>query len=114
MTAKSPVFTHLAATINGLSTIRACNKQEILQREFDYFQDIHSGCSYISITTLSIFGLYIDSLSAIFMACIVFYYMLFETDAPAVKIGLAVSQAMRLTGVLPWGASFILFFAIYE
>lgn len=84
--------------MNGLPTIRAYNKQEILQSEFDHFQDVHSGCWYMSITTVAVFGLYVDILSSIFMACIVFYYMLFETDAPAVKIGLAISQAMSLTG----------------
>lgn len=101
-TAKSPVFTHLAATINGLPTIRAYNKQEILQHEFDNFQDIHSGCCFLSISTVSTFGLYMDALSATFMACIVFYYMLFETDVAAVKIGLAISQAMSLAGLMPW------------
>lgn len=88
LTARSPVFTHLGATLSGLPTIRAYNKEEILKNEFDNFQDVHSGCWYMSISTVSIFGLYVDTLSSIFMACIVFYYMLFEIDAPAVKIGL--------------------------
>lgn len=35
---KSPAFVHLAATINGLSTIRAFGAQEILIREFDQHQ----------------------------------------------------------------------------
>lgn len=89
--------------MNGLPTIRAYNKQAILQNEFDHFQDVHSGCWYMSITTVSMFGLYMDTLSAIFMTCIVFYFMLFETEAPAVKIGLSISQALSLTGLLPWG-----------
>jgi ATP-binding cassette, subfamily C (CFTR/MRP), member 4 len=35
---KSPAFVHLAASINGLSTIRAFNAQEILIKEFDQHQ----------------------------------------------------------------------------
>lgn len=35
---KSPAFVHLAATINGLSTVRAFNAQEILIKEFDQHQ----------------------------------------------------------------------------
>ena len=35
---KSPAFVHLAATINGLSTIRAFGAQEVLIKEFDQHQ----------------------------------------------------------------------------
>lgn len=36
--AKSPAYVHLAATINGLSTVRAFGAQEILRKEFDQHQ----------------------------------------------------------------------------
>lgn len=36
--AKSPTFTHLAATLNGLSTVRAFNAEELLKNEFDHHQ----------------------------------------------------------------------------
>lgn len=39
---RSPVFSHLTATINGLATIRARNIQNILSNEFDRLQDAHS------------------------------------------------------------------------
>lgn len=102
-TTRSPIFTHLGATLNGLTTIRSCNKQEILQNEFDHILDIHSGCYFTVLATSGTFGLYIDMLSTIFMTCLVTYYMLFDIEAEAVKIGLAISQVMKLTGLLPWG-----------
>lgn len=36
--AKSPAYIHLAATINGLSTVRAFNAEKILSKEFDQHQ----------------------------------------------------------------------------
>jgi ABC-type multidrug transport system fused ATPase/permease subunit len=36
--AKSPAYVHLASTINGLSTVRAFNAEEILAKEFDQHQ----------------------------------------------------------------------------
>lgn len=41
-TAKSPVFSQMAATLTGISTIRACKASERLALEFDHLQDVHS------------------------------------------------------------------------
>lgn len=35
---RSPAYVHLAATINGLSTVRAFGAQDILRKEFDQHQ----------------------------------------------------------------------------
>jgi len=37
-TARSPVFTHINSTINGLTTIRAFQAEVALSKEFDDFQ----------------------------------------------------------------------------
>lgn len=95
-----------------MTTIRAYNKQEILQKEFDHIQDLHSSCYFLLYGTATMFGLYVDLLSTIFMTCIVSYYMLFETDASAVVVGLAISQVMTLTGLLPWGEKVLCTFEI--
>lgn len=105
--AKSPVYTHLAATLNGLSTVRACNKQDILKREFDNHQDTHTACWYMVISTTSLFGLSLDIMCTILTAFITFYYMLIEPNASGVEIGLAVSQILKLGGLVTWGAIFI-------
>lgn len=91
------------ATLNGLPTIRAFNKQEILRKEFDNFQDMHSACWFVNIGTTSAFGLSLDTLCTVYIACIIFYYMFIDVGAASAKIGLAISQALNLTGFVPWG-----------
>lgn len=103
ITAKSPAFTHLAATLNGLSTVRAYNNEGILRKEFDNLQDIHTACWYMSVSTTSLFGFSLDIICTMFIACIIYYYMIIEPNASGEKIGLAVSQAINLTGLVPWG-----------
>lgn len=101
--AKSPAFTHLAATLNGLPTVRAYKTEEILKKEFDNHQDIHSACWYMSLSTTSAFGLALDTLCVLFTTSIIFYYIIFDTEASGEKIGLAVTQAMGLSGMVQWG-----------
>lgn len=93
----------MAATLNGLSTVRAYKAEEILKREFDNHQDTHSGCWYMVISTNSVFGFSLDMMCLIFTSCIIFYYMLFDTGVSGEKIGLAVTQALSLTGMVQWG-----------
>ncbi len=42
ITARSPVFTHLSTSLNGLTTVRAHKSEVVFQRVFDDYQDIHS------------------------------------------------------------------------
>lgn len=42
-TARSPVFSHLSSSLQGLWTIRAFKAEERFQQAFDAHQDLHSG-----------------------------------------------------------------------
>lgn len=101
--AKSPGFTHLAATLSGMSTVRAYNAEAILKREFDTLQDTHTACYYITIATRTVFGFSLDIVCFLYVCCIIFYYMLIDTEASGEKVGLAITQALGLTGVVQWG-----------
>lgn len=101
--AKSPAFTHMSATLSGLSTVRAYQVEEILKKEFDNYQDTHSACWFMFISSVSAFSLSMDILCLIFMTCIIFYYMLFDSGVSGEKIGLVISQAINLTGLVAWG-----------
>lgn len=42
-TTKSPVFSHISATLSGLSTIRAFQAEQLLRQEFENHQDLNTG-----------------------------------------------------------------------
>lgn len=100
---KSPAFTHFAATLNGLSTVRAFEAESLLKNEFDHHQDIHSGCWYMFIATGSAFAFTLNVICWLFIGCMLAYFMLLAKDASGESVGLAISQVLSLTGVVQYG-----------
>lgn len=100
---KSPVYSHLASTLGGLATIRAYGAERILEHEFDNHQDVHSACWYMFISTSSAFGLSLDIMCLAFIFCVTFTFLFIDTGVTGDKVGLGITQAMALTGLLQWG-----------
>ncbi|XP_053670820.1 ATP-binding cassette sub-family C member 4-like [Anopheles nili] len=100
---RSPVFSHLAASLAGLPTIRAFGAQTELIREFDAHQDIHTASFYMFITAASAFGFALDLLCLIFVFIVVFSFLVLEQDTFGDRVGLAITQSMALTGMMQWG-----------
>lgn len=101
--ARSPVFTHLSATLQGLSTIRAYGAQTILKAEFDNYQDVHTSAWYMFITTSSAFGQTLDMLCLVLIACVIFSFLLITTSVFGDQVGLAITQCLSLTFMVQWG-----------
>nr|XP_016930743.1 probable multidrug resistance-associated protein lethal(2)03659 isoform X1 [Drosophila suzukii] len=99
---RSPVYSHLTASLTGLSTIRAFEAQRILEMEFDDFQDMHSSALYMSISTSSAFGYWMECLCVFYIAIITLSFFVFPPNNGA-EVGLAITQAMGLMGLVQWG-----------
>ncbi|RZB39027.1 multidrug resistance-associated protein [Asbolus verrucosus] len=102
---RSPVFTHLNATLQGLTTIRAFQAQDILRNEFDKHQDYHTSAWFMYIAASSAFGFYLDLLCFIFVALVTFSFLTFGENMGlrGGEVGLAITQSAALTGLLQWG-----------
>lgn len=83
--------------------MRAYKVEKILMNEFDKIQDIHSACWHMVISVSCMFGLSLDMVCSFFSAIIIFYYMLYDTRASGENIGLAITQALSLTGLCQFG-----------
>ncbi|OAD54852.1 hypothetical protein WN48_06052 [Eufriesea mexicana] len=103
---KSPIFSHVNATLNGLTTIRSSgsNVLELLQKQFDDLQDVHTGAWYMTIAVPVTFGLYLDIVVIIFVACVCFSSILINTgDVLGGNVGLVISQSLIVIGTLQHG-----------
>lgn len=102
---RSPVFTHLNATLNGLTTIRAFGAQDIVSLEFDKHQDYHTSAWFMYITASSAYGFGMDFLCCFLVGVVTFSFLTFGEDLGLAggEVGLAITQAMALTGIVQWG-----------
>ncbi|XP_067646399.1 probable multidrug resistance-associated protein lethal(2)03659 [Eurosta solidaginis] len=99
---RSPIYSHMAASLSGLATIRAYGAQRVLIYEFDNYQDVHSSAFYMFISTSRAFGYWLDCCCVIYIAIITLSFFLFPPENGG-DVGLAITQAMGMTGMVQWG-----------
>ncbi|XP_056648643.1 ATP-binding cassette sub-family C member 4-like [Diorhabda sublineata] len=99
---RSPIFTHLNATLQGLTTIRALRAEPILESEFDKIQNYHISAWFMNITAAQAFGLSLNLLSSLFITILVFSILTFDEELGLMggTVGLAISQANTLTNMI--------------
>ncbi|XP_025833020.1 probable multidrug resistance-associated protein lethal(2)03659 [Agrilus planipennis] len=100
---RSPVFTHLNASLQGLTTIRAFRAEEILRKEFDRHQNLHSASWYLFLACSRAFGYWLDLVCVLYIASVTFSFLLMSDDQYGGNVGLAITQVISLTGMLQWG-----------
>ncbi|CAH1098763.1 unnamed protein product [Psylliodes chrysocephalus] len=103
-TSKAPMFSHVSATLNGMSTIRSASAEQILIREFDVLQDQHTSTWFLFIASSTAFGFYFDVISTIFLALVTYQFLIFEDENTlSGHVGLVISQILILTGLVQYG-----------
>ncbi|CAH1736130.1 unnamed protein product [Aphis gossypii] len=100
---RSPILGYMNASLQGLSTIRAFEAEEVLSREFDNHQDLHSSAWYIFISSTEALGFALDIICLIYITILTFSFLVVENDIFGGDVGLVITQAISLTGSLQWG-----------
>ncbi|RZB40881.1 ABC tran domain containing protein, partial [Asbolus verrucosus] len=100
---RSPVFSHLTASLQGLTTIRAFNRQKMLEQEFDNHQDLHTSAFYLSLACYSSLGFWVDIICTIYIGLIILSFFLLGSDVHIGNVGLAITQSIVLVGTVQHG-----------
>jgi len=100
---RSPLFSHIATTVQGLSTIRAYKKEEQFHARFNEMQDTNNMALFLFHTAMRWAAVRLDTLSLM----VVFATSLFVTFMPSDVIppayaALALSYAMNMTGLFQY------------
>lgn len=100
---RSPVFSHLATSLNGLATIRALKVEPEFEIKFDRYQDIHSSTWFLFVAASRWLGISLDWISLGYITVITVVMTLTIGSTTGSQIGLAISSALFLSGSFQWG-----------
>uniref|UniRef100_A0A5F4WLL8 Multidrug resistance-associated protein 4 n=1 Tax=Callithrix jacchus TaxID=9483 RepID=A0A5F4WLL8_CALJA len=101
-TTRSPVFSHLSSSLQGLWTIRAYKAEERCQELFDAHQDLHSEAWFLFLTTSRWLAVRLDAICAMFVIVVAFGSLILAKTLDAGQVGLALSYALTLMGMFQW------------
>ncbi|XP_049887652.1 ATP-binding cassette subfamily C member 4-like isoform X1 [Pectinophora gossypiella] len=103
-TTRSPVFSHMSATLNGISTIRSSGAQQRLIKDFDRFQDIHTSTWSSYLASGVTLGFWLDFICVLYLAIVIVAFLVIDSKTIfSGNVGLAISQTLILTGMLQFG-----------
>ncbi|TNN61497.1 Multidrug resistance-associated protein 4 [Liparis tanakae] len=101
-TTRSPVFSHLSSSLQGLWTIRALGAEARLKKAFDAHQDLHSEAWFLFLATSRWFALYLDGLCSVLIATATFGCILLRDGLEAGEVGLVLTYVVTLVGNFQW------------
>lgn len=98
--ARSPVFSLLADVLQDLPTVRALNAEGMLKLRVESLQDTHSSSWFMLISASTAFGFALDLMCLVFISAVTFGFLAItpEEGGAEASVGLAITQAMMLTG----------------
>ena len=100
---KSPVFAHLSETLAGLATIRAFRAEPRFSAEFTRRLDANNQANFCGgILVNRWLGLRLDWIGALLVGVVALVSVLTAGSVNAGLIGLAISYALSVTGLLNW------------
>ncbi|CAH2068608.1 unnamed protein product, partial [Iphiclides podalirius] len=101
---RSPVFSHVSASMAGLATVRACNAEEMLRIQFDEKQDVHTSAWYLTLILNTAFQIWLSLISASYVIIVAYTFLLLDDGTTkSGNVGLALSQGLILVTMVQYG-----------
>ncbi|KAL4089661.1 hypothetical protein QTP88_024660 [Uroleucon formosanum] len=97
---RSPVLSHMNASLQGLTTIRAFRAEDILSREFDKRQDLHTSASHLSVCLNQGIGVWMDIICIIYLCITICSFLV--VDVHGGSVGIVLTQVVALLGRIQW------------
>ncbi|KAG1715013.1 Multidrug resistance-associated protein 4 [Nymphon striatum] len=97
---RSPVFTHVSITLDGLSTIRAYGDFDRFVKLLHNLQDLNMATCYLHVSIQKCFSIYTEFLTAILVCVAILMPVLFLSPLSASSIGFLITQLVYIYSVM--------------
>lgn len=77
-TGRSPIYSHICSTLQGLTTIRACNASKTLENEFHMLQDHNTSCYFMFYSASRWFALWLDITSSLYSTFVIYSFLVLQ------------------------------------
>lgn len=74
------MYSHLTASLQGLTTIRAFGAQELVTKEFDNYLNSYNSAFFMFLAANRAFGYWLDFHSSIFVTIVTFSFLLIQSS----------------------------------
>lgn len=104
---RSPVYSAVPSTLEGLSTIRAFEASETFKKKFLFLQDENTRMYFQFLSCSRWLGFRLDAWCSIFVIAVAFCVIALRNSLSFVnpaKVGLILTYLIQLTGSLQWAA----------
>lgn len=99
---RSPLYSHISMTLQGLSTIRAYGMVQEMVKVFYNYHNKHTQAWFLYIVSSRWFGMRIDALSSLFITTVVFVSIPLAGSLSPGLVGLALFYAISLNGMFQY------------
>ncbi|CAF2098508.1 unnamed protein product [Rotaria magnacalcarata] len=99
---RSPIYSHICATIQGIPLIRSYGAQTMCTRNFSYYLDEHSRAFSLMLTMNRWLAMRIESVVATFIGLLTFSMFLVHRNLPVSDLGLILAYSFTLMGSVQW------------
>ncbi|KAG1671326.1 Multidrug resistance-associated protein 4 [Nymphon striatum] len=100
--AKSPVFTHVSITLDGLSTIRAYGALDRFRIQFNNLQDLNMATYYMYISIQKWFALYAEYIATLMICVVTISPVLFHTASSTSSLGFIITQLVHVSSAIQY------------
>ncbi|XP_054266785.1 ATP-binding cassette sub-family C member 5-like isoform X5 [Macrosteles quadrilineatus] len=101
-TSRSPIFSSVSATVQGLSTIHAFGKENEFISKFTNTFDRNSTCLFMATSAVRWLALRIDAMNVVMILITAILSVLLHNQVPPAMTGLAIAYAASISGIFQY------------
>ncbi|CAG2102441.1 unnamed protein product [Medioppia subpectinata] len=99
---RSPLYSHISTTMEGLTTIRAFGVQELFRRQYSAYQNDHTSTWWLQVSTARFFGVCLDYIGFVFITIVISLLLVFRSDVSDTSAGLVFSSILAMISIAQW------------